>query len=189
MHTTIVNAGTAREGGRNAGTVKVWDPLVRVFHWSLAALVLGNFLTEDGDALHRWMGYATLLLIGIRLVWGFIGTRHARFADWVPRPSQVRTYVRERLAGRSRRRLGHNPAAAVMILALLAGVTLVGLTGWLQTTDAFFGVEWLEELHEVLAYGVLGLVGLHVLGAIVESFHYRENLVRAMFTGRKRKLD
>jgi len=189
MNATIVKPGTVKAGIANDGTVKVWDPLVRVFHWSLAALFLGNFLTEEGDALHRWMGYAVLALIGIRLLWGFIGTRYARFDDWVPRRGQVREYLRERLAGRSRRRLGHNPAAAVMILSLMGGVTLVGLTGWLQTTDAFFGAEWLEELHEVLAYGVLALVGLHVLAAIGESFHYRENLVRAMVTGRKRKLD
>lgn len=185
----IVKTGAARRDTKDTDTVKVWDPLVRVFHWSLAALFLGNFLTEEGDALHRWVGYATIALIGIRLVWGFIGTRHARFVDWVPRPGQVRTYLRERLAGRSRRRLGHNPAAAVMILALLAGVSLVGLSGWLQTTDAFFGAEWLEEVHEALAYGVLALVGLHVLAAIGESVHYRENLVRAMVTGRKRRLD
>lgn len=189
MNTTIDKVDTATQGSARDGTVKVWDPLVRVFHWSLAALFLGNFLTEEGDALHRWMGYAVLALIGIRLLWGFVGTRHARFADWVPRPAQVSAYLRERLAGRSRRRLGHNPAAAVMILALLAGVSLVGLTGWLQTTDAFFGVEWLEEVHEVLAYGVLALVGLHVAAAIGESVHYRENLVRAMVTGRKRRLD
>ncbi|WP_027484414.1 cytochrome b/b6 domain-containing protein [Rhodanobacter sp. OR87] len=169
-------------------TVKVWDPLVRVFHWSLAGLFLANFFTEDGELVHRGIGYAVLVLLAVRFVWGWVGTRHARFADWVPGPHRVRDYLRARLAGRSQRQLGHNPAAAMMILALLAGVLLVGVTGWLQTTDAFFGTPWLEELHELLAYGVLGLVVVHVLAAVGESVHYRENLVAAMVHGRKRAL-
>jgi cytochrome b len=169
--------------------VKVWDPLVRVFHWSLAGLFLANFFTEEGELVHRGFGYAILVLVAVRFVWGWIGTRHARFADWVPGPRRVREYLRARLAGRSQRQLGHNPAAAVMILALLAGVLLVGITGWLQTTDTFFGTPWLEELHELLAYGVLGLVVLHVLAAVGESVHYGENLVAAMIHGRKRALE
>lgn len=171
-----------------SATVKVWDPLVRVFHWSLAGLFLANFFTEDGELAHRGIGYAVLALLGVRFVWGWVGTRHARFSDWVPGPRRVRDYLRARLAGRSRRQLGHNPAAAVMILALLGGVLLVGITGWLQTTDRFFGAGWLEELHEVLAYGVLGLVVLHALAAVVESVHYGENLIAAMIHGRKRTL-
>ncbi|KQZ68490.1 cytochrome B [Rhodanobacter sp. Root561] len=168
--------------------VKVWDPLVRLFHWSLAGLFLANFFTDEGELVHRGFGYAILILIAVRFVWGWVGTRHARFADWVPGPRRVRDYLRQRLAGRSRRQLGHNPAAAVMILALLVGVLLVGVTGWLQTTDRFFGEGWLEELHEVLAYGVLGLVVLHVLAAVGESVHYGENLVASMIHGRKRAL-
>lgn len=169
-------------------TIKVWDPLVRVFHWSLAGLFLANFFTEDGELVHRGLGYAILGLLVVRFVWGWVGTRHARFSDWVVGPARVRHYLRERLAGRSRRQLGHNPGAAVMILALLGGVLLVAVTGWLQTTDYFFGVGWMEALHEVLAYGVLGLVVLHVLAAVSESVHYRENLIAAMVHGRKRPL-
>ncbi|RCS28993.1 cytochrome B [Rhodanobacter denitrificans] len=170
-------------------TVKVWDPLVRVFHWSLAGLFLANFFTDDGELAHRGIGYALLALLAVRFAWGWVGTPHARFSDWVPGPRRVRDYLRERLAGRSRRQLGHNPAAAVMILALLAGVLLVGVTGWLQTTDALFGAGWLEDLHEALAYGVLALVGVHVLAAVGESVHYGENLVAAMVHGRKRALE
>ena len=169
-------------------TVKVWDPLVRLFHWSLAGLFLANFFTEEGELVHRGFGYAILVLMAVRVAWGWIGTRHARFSDWVPGPERLRDYLRERLAGRSHRQLGHNPAAAVMILVLLAGVLLVAVTGWLQTTDRFFGDGWLENLHEVLAYGVLGLVVLHVLAAVGESMHYGENLIGAMIHGRKRAL-
>jgi cytochrome b len=169
-------------------TVKVWDPLVRLFHWSLAGLFLANFFTEDGELVHRGFGYAILILIALRFIWGWIGTRHARFSDWVPGPARVRDYLRQRLAGRSRRQLGHNPAAAVMILTLLGGVLLVAFTGWLQTTDRFFGDGWLQDLHEALAYGVLGLVVVHVLAAVGESVHYGENLIGAMIHGRKRAL-
>ena len=169
-------------------TVKVWDPLVRIFHWSLAGLFLANFFTEEGELVHRGIGYVLLGLIAVRFVWGWVGTRHARFSDWVPGPRRLRDYLRDRLAGRSQRQLGHNPGAAVMILALLGGVLLVGLTGWMQTTDAFFGAGWLEDVHEVLSYGVLALVGLHVLAAVGESVHYGENLVAAMIHGRKRAL-
>jgi cytochrome b len=170
-------------------TVKVWDPLVRLFHWSLAACVLGAFLVEEGDTAHRWLGYTALGLVAFRLLWGVVGSRHARFADWVRGPRAVVAYLRERRAGRSQRRLGHNPAAAVMILLLLGMVTAVGVTGWMQSWDGFFGAEWLEELHELLAWSLLGLIGLHVLAALVESIHYRENLIAAMWHGRKRALD
>ena len=170
-------------------TVKVWDPIVRTLHWSLAIGFLANFMNEGGDPLHNWLGYAALLVIAVRFFWGWVGPRHARFSDWVRGPRAVSRYLRERLVGLSRRQLGHNPGAAAMMLALLAGVVLVGVTGWLQTTDRFFGAEWLEEFHEVLAYSVLVLVGLHVVAAISESLHYRENLIASMFHGRKRALD
>ncbi|MEZ5566077.1 MAG: cytochrome b/b6 domain-containing protein [Gammaproteobacteria bacterium] len=169
-------------------TVKVWDPVVRVLHWSLAIVVLTDFIAEGGDPLHNWLGYIALFLIGVRFVWGWVGSAHARFSNWVRGPRAVRQYLRERLAGRSRRQLGHNPAAASMMVALLIGAAIVGITGWLQTTDYFFGTEWLEELHEVLAYVVLVMVGLHVLAAITESFYYRENLIASMLHGRKRAL-
>lgn len=169
--------------------VKVWDPLVRIFHWSLAACVFAAFLVEEGGTAHRWLGYAALGLVALRLIWGVVGSRHARFGDWVRGPRAVTAYLRERVAGRSRRRLGHNPAAAVMILALLAGVSVVGVTGWMLSWDRFLDAEWLEELHEVVAWGLLGLIGLHVLAAIVESVHYRENLIASMLHGRKRALD
>ncbi|HET7561876.1 MAG TPA: cytochrome b/b6 domain-containing protein [Rhodanobacteraceae bacterium] len=185
----IFRSAVGREADRARSTVKVWDPLVRLFHWSLAACIFGALLVEEGDTAHRVLGYIALGLVASRVAWGFVGTRHARFRDWVRGPRAIRTYLRERIAGTSRRRLGHNPAAGAMMLGLLAGVAAVGVTGWMQTLDAFWGAAWLENLHEVLAWSLLGLIGLHVLAALVESWHYRENLVAAMIHGRKRAPD
>src|SRR5690606_2314839 len=105
------NSAATTEGGHamNAATeslIKVWDPLVRLFHWSLAACVLGAFLVEEGDAAHQLLGYTALGLVGFRLAWGLVGPRHARFGDFVRGPRAIRTYLRERLAGTSQRRLG-----------------------------------------------------------------------------------
>jgi cytochrome b len=170
-----------------AATVKIWDPFVRVFHWSLVASFAVAWLSaEDVRVLHEWAGYAAGALIGLRLVWGIMGTRYARFRQFVRSPGAVAAYLRDIITGREARYLGHNPAGGLMILALLATMAAVATTGWMQTTDAWFGVDWVEAVHEVLASLMLGLVGLHVLGVLVASLRHRENLVRAMFTGRKR---
>jgi cytochrome b len=188
------------EPGRQAeeGRVRVWDPLVRVLHWSLAAAFFGAYLTEDWEIAHVWLGYAVLVIVAVRVVWGFVGTRHARFTDFVYRPSVVRAYLKDLMRFRHRRYLGHNPAGGYMILALLTFVTLTGATG-----VALYGAEehagplaglvasgWadaLEEMHEFLANFTLFLVVVHVLGVLMESVLHGENLVRAMWTGYKRR--
>jgi len=169
--------------------VKVWDPVVRLLHWSLALAVLGNFINEGGDLIHRWEGYAALALVASRIVWGFIGSPHARFNDWFPTPSRVSNYLRAQLRGEHPRYLGHNPAGAVMMLFLLLIVIAMGTTGYMMGTDAFFGEEWLEELHEILAYTLLAGVGLHVAAALIESWRHKENLPAAMIHGYKRTDD
>lgn len=170
-----------------AATVKVWDPMVRVFHWCLvASFAIAWLSAEEWADLHQWAGYAAAALIGLRLVWGIVGTRYARFTQFVKSPRTVAAYLRDIVLGRERRYLGHNPAGGLMILALIACMSALCLTGWLYTTDAFWGVEWVEETHETLANVLLALVGLHVGGVILAGFRHRENLVRAMVTGRKR---
>ena len=167
--------------------VKVWDPLVRVFHWSLVLCFGGAYLLgEDGGALHQALGYGVLGLVAFRVAWGFIGTRYARFGSFVPTPGRLAAYARDVLAHRERRYLGHNPAGGAMIVALLAALTGTGLTGWMMTTDAWWGAEWVEDVHEALAGGTQALVGLHVAGVAFSSIRHRENLVAAMFSGRKR---
>lgn len=166
--------------------VAVWDPLVRLFHWSLVAGVLLNqFVLEEGQASHRWVGYAAAMLVLARLVWGFVGSRHARFADFLPTPARLREQLRALRRGRAAAYVGHSPLGALMMLALMALVLMLGVTGWMQGTDAFWGEEWLEELHEALAQALLWAAALHALAAIVVGRLERVRLVRAMVTGVK----
>lgn len=168
-------------------TIRVWDPLVRLFHWSLAVSFALAWLTaEEWEDLHYWAGYTAAALIGFRLLWGLVGPRYARFSQFIRRPGDVARYVGAILTGREPRYLGHNPAGGLMILALLAGMALTALTGWMYTTDMFWGVEWVEETHEAAATLMLGLVGLHVAGVVLASLRHRENLALSMLTGRKR---
>jgi cytochrome b len=168
-------------------TVKVWDPLVRIFHWSLVASFAVAWATGDEwERLHIWAGYAAAALIAFRLLWGVAGPRYARFGQFVKSPGAALRYLRAMMSGHERRYLGHNPAGGLMIVALIAALAGVSLTGWMYTTDAFWGVEWVEETHEALANLLLILVGLHVAGVVVAGLRHHENLVRAMVTGRKR---
>lgn len=162
-----------------APAVKVWDPFVRLFHWSLVSCVLLNlFILEAGETVHEWTGYLASALVLARVSWGFVGSRHARFADFFPTPGRLYRHFKALSQGQHPQYAGHNPLGALMMLAL-------GLTGWLQTTEAYFGEEWLQELHEWLANGLLIAAGLHALAALVMGRLERVNLVKAMVTGVK----
>jgi cytochrome b len=168
-------------------TVKVWDPLVRVFHWSLVASFAVALVTADEwEGLHEWAGYAAAALIGFRIVWGLVGPKYARFSQFVRSPGAVADYLRSLVSGRERRYLGHNPAGGVMIVALILATTATALTGWMTTLPAYHGAEWVEEGHEVMANLMLVMVLLHVAGVVLAGLRHRENLVRAMIVGRKR---
>lgn len=167
-------------------TVKVWDPLVRIFHWSLVTSFAVAWISADHwQDLHELAGYTAAALVVVRLVWGLIGPRHARFGQFVRAPGEVARYLGALLRGRERRHLGHNPAGGAMVVCLLGGLILLTASGWLQT-DLFWGEEWVEEVHEALANLLLLLAAVHVAGVLLASLRHRENLVRAMLTGRKR---
>jgi cytochrome b len=182
--------------------IRVWDPLVRLFHWSLVAGFATAFIVED-DLLgvHVWAGYLVLALISVRLVWGLIGTRHARFSDFVRGPGAVLEYLRDVMRLRAPRYLGHNPAGGAMILLILIGLAATGISGLaLYGAEEFAGPlaetmrglppSWgdvLEETHEVLANLTLGLILIHVAGVLVSSLLHRENLIGAMISGNKRQ--
>ena len=121
-----------------AGSTKIWDPVVRVFHWGLAAAVFIALMFDEDRALHEAAGYAALVLVLVRVLWGFLGPRHARFSSFVRSPGAVLAYLKEVAGLRARRYLGHNPAGGAMILLLLAMVATAGISGWLSETDRFF---------------------------------------------------
>lgn len=177
--------------------IKVWDLAVRATHLLFAVLVLGAFLTADEDAntpLHMRLGLGLLGLALFRVVWGFVGTRHARFSDFVRSPAAVRKALSELVRGRPERSLGHNPVGAVMVLMLLAALLTVTLTGVVVA----LGPEWsgplalakgsahaVKEVHEVAAWTLVVLIGLHVAGVVTSSILEKQNLLLGMVTGFK----
>ena len=166
---------------------RVWDRFVRFFHWSLVSCVLINFfLVEDGETLHQWIGYVASGLVVARIVWGFVGSEHARFAGFFPTPARLRAHLAAMRTGKPELHLGHNPLGAVMMLALMVLVLALGVSGFLQTTDAFWGEAWLQEVHETLSSALIGLAALHAAAAIIMGRLEGVSLVGAMITGVKR---
>lgn len=215
-----MNADASRDARSTAipaqEDVKVWDIAVRVFHWSLVVFFFVSYLSGDDDSLlHVYAGYGVLALVAFRLVWGVIGTRHARFTDFVRGRAATAQYVRALLALKPPHYLGHNPLGGWMIIALLACLALSCWTGLLAYGAQGHGPlaeqsvvlvspamadddrdggraeggedEFWGEVHEVLSDFTLFLVFLHVIGAVVSSVVHRENLVKAMVTGYKRR--
>jgi cytochrome b len=187
----------------------VWDPFVRVAHWLLVVAFFVAYFTEDELLpVHVWAGYAVAAIVLARIAWGFLGAPHARFADFLYPPGTVLGYFGSLLRGTARRYLGHSPAGGAMVIVLLialAAVTgsglilyaydqqagpLAGLVSAQIAPDLFEAREdfW-EETHEILVNVTLVLVILHVAGVVLASVVHKENLVSAMFTGKKRSLN
>jgi cytochrome b len=166
----------------------VWDLFVRTFHWTLVSCVLLNyFALEEGETPHQWVGYLASALVIARVLWGFIGSRHARFADFFPTPARLKQHLHAMRTRQPEHHWGHNPLGAMMMLLLMSLVTALGVTGWLQGTDAYFGEEWLQELHELLAHALVLSAGLHALAALVMGRIERTRLIKAMVTGVKER--
>lgn len=179
---------SASPGQGAARTVPVWSPAVRLLHWTLAISMIAAFVThEGGGRLHEWVGYVALAAGTLRVLMGFFGRGTWRFAQFVRAPGRTMAYARDVLMRREAHYLGHNPLGAWMVLALLTDTLLAGLTGWLYTTDRFWGMKWLEELHEASGELIIPLLLLHVAGVVFTSIRQRENLVRAMVDGRKQQ--
>lgn len=184
----------------NPNEIKVWDPLVRSFHWVLVGAYLIAWLSEDDlEWLHVNAGYTIFGLIVVRLIWGFIGTQYARFSQFVMPFSAVKAHLKSVVKLHPDPHVGHNPVGGWMILALLASLLMATLSGmacyaaesqagplaaWFGQLSESQAHVW-EEVHEFFANFSLLLVTIHVGGVVVESLLQRENLIRAMITGRK----
>jgi cytochrome b len=167
--------------------IRVWDPFVRAFHWALAAsFAVAWISSESSVGLHDAAGYVAGALVTLRIAWGFAGPRYARFAQFVRSPQTVIGYLRAVRHGFERRYVGHNPAGGAMIVVLIGAMAATAFSGWLLTTDAFWGSEVMQRVHSALADGLLASVLVHVGGVAYASVRHRENLVRAMVVGDKR---
>lgn len=166
--------------------ILVWDIPTRVFHWTLALSFLGAYLTAESERyrdIHVVLGYTLLGLLAFRLLWGFAGTRYARFSAFLYKPAEILAYLRSLLRRTPQHYVGHNPAGAVAIFLLLGLGLLTGASGLLLYQE--IGGEALEEPHEVFANLMLAVVLVHIAGVFVSSWLHRENLVRSMLTGYK----
>ena len=185
----------------STNTVKVWDPFVRLFHWTLVLSFFIAYITEeDFLVIHSFAGYTVLALLLLRIIWGLIGTRHARFSDFTYSPQTIKTFIKDTLYLRAKRYLGHNPAGGAMILLMIISLLITTVTGlaiygieeqagplasWYTQEDSLWG-DVFEETHEFFANFTLLLVFIHVAGVIIESFIHKENLVKSMVDGKKR---
>lgn len=185
---------------KNAKTILVWDPLIRIFHWLLAgAFMVAWWIEDERMPLHLLAGSIIAGLLLFRLIWGFAGTRHSRFRDFAHRPAEILAHLKALLQLKASAHTGHTPAGSAMIFALLtalvlligSGIALYGMQegrGPLAVLSGHAGLSTLyalETLHGWLADGIALLVVLHIAGVIGESLLQRENLAISMITGRK----
>jgi len=166
--------------------VKTWDIFIRTFHWSVVMIILADFTFFEEGRVHETLGYILLGLLGMRFIWGFIGSKYARFKDFFPTPTRLKKHLGEMGDGEKTSYMGHNPIGALMIFNLYLALLLLSLSGYLSITDRFWGVEWVEELHEFFAGYLLASVALHVTGVLCESRRSGINLISAMITGIKK---
>lgn len=179
--------------------IPVWDPFVRLFHWLLVAAFVSSWLTQEEQYnMHLLAGYATLELVCLRFVWGMIGTQHARFTDFAYSPFTIYAYMKSTAAGHSKRYIGHNPAAGVMIFAQLTGLLFVTISGialdgaenWagpMAEMNLYHYTGQIQSIHVQSTNLLLILIVLHLLGVLHSSLTHHENLIRAMITGKKRE--
>jgi cytochrome b len=181
--------------------VYVWDPFVRLFHWTLVVAFTVAYVLTDEDVLkiHVWSGYVVGALVVARVIWGFVGPEHARFTDFVYAPGASLRYVRDLILFKAERHLGHSPGGGAMVVTLLVFLAATVITGLVvyggdQQAGPLAGMftkefgESFEGVHELIANITLALVLAHISAVILASFVFRENLPRAMFTGYKRPL-
>ena len=204
-------------------TRPIWDPLVRIGHWTLVIAFFTAYLSgDDLFNIHKWAGYVVAGYVLVRIVWGLIGTRYARFTNFVRGPGAVLGYLRGLFTGHVKDYAGHNPAGGAMVVALLfsllvttgSGMALyavednAGPLAGIVTEETFapmasaFGEEGehgrdeesgaeelLEGVHKAFVYITLALIGLHLAGVVASSLAHKQNLARAMVTGRKPETD
>lgn len=167
-------------------SIYVWDWGVRLFHWSLVIAFFSNdWLIDDDSDLHEYVGYFVVALLAFRLIWGFLGLKHARFSEFPISFEQCLGQIKDIALDRKHIHIGHTPLGSVMVYNLLVAIGMIGLSGYLMTTDMFWGMEWLEELHEgCVVWAEISII-VHIAAVIFESKRTKVNLPKAMLNGVK----
>lgn len=174
-------------GSDSSRVIPVWDPLVRLIHWTLLiAILLNGLILEPEGNWHHWVGYMAVALVAIRTIWGLLGPRPARFSAFPPRPKAALQHAREFFSETRTLHLSHNPLGALMAYNIWLTILAMGVTGYMMGTVRFFGLDWVEELHELAFNWLLLSIALHLLGVLVETKLSGVSLVKAMLDGRKR---
>ena len=187
--------------GAEGSTVTVWDRFLRFFHWTLVFCFATAFISGEArvSTIHVLVGYVLCVLLAARVYWGFKGSEYARFRAFIFPISEALEYLRSMLKGNPKHYYGHNPAGALMVFTMFGLLAVIFVTGLLSlgTIDfdgplVFLANRVSDEasyvfrnLHHLLPPVALGLVVLHLLGVLVGSIQHKENLVRAMLTGKK----
>jgi cytochrome b len=187
MNARFASRGEAPPTGTTGKEILVWDAPVRVLHWLMVFSFTGAYLTAESERLsllHATLGYTLAGLVAFRIAWGLVGTRHARFSNFVRAPKAAARYLGSMLRGAPEHHTGHNPAGALAIVCLLGLAAATTASGWATYND--FAGGWAEDFHEGAAGLMLAVVGVHVAGVLLGSWLHRENLVASMISGRKR---
>lgn len=166
--------------------ILIWDAPTRVFHWLQAISFLGAYLTSESERnrdIHMAFGYILLGLIVFRFLWGFLGTRYARFSSFLFKPAEIGAYLLSLFKGKSKHYLGHNPAGSVSVWLLLSLGLFICVTGVMALQDD--AADAVVMLHGAATKIMLAVILLHIVGVLVSSVLHRENLVRSMITGFK----
>lgn len=169
--------------------ILVWDVPTRVFHWLLVLCFAGAWLTSESERLqmiHYAFGYSAVALVLFRLVWGFVGTKYARFTQFLRGPNEMAGHIKSVLSSHQHSSPGHNPVGGIVMVGLMLIILLIGLTGYWSVKE-FLG-DFMSEAHEAIASIALGLAILHIAAAVIMSLLQKENLIRAMVNGKKQGL-
>ncbi len=174
-------------GRSSARYVTVWDPLVRLIHWGLVlSILLNSTIIDEESNLYEWIGYIAVGLVGVRLIWGLIGPRYARFSIFPPNPAAALRHLVALSKGDKTLHLSHNPLGALMAYNIWVMVLILGVTGYMMGTIRFFGVEWVEEAHELAFNWLMISIAIHIGGVLFDSWRTGISLIRAVIDGRKR---
>jgi cytochrome b len=169
-------------------TEQLWDPLIRIFHWSIAAIFVANyFFNEAGDDWHQWLGYVAVAWLLVRFFWGFLGKGAARWDDFFPTRTNLAQHLTALIKGEPYHRRGHSPLGGLVMILMMLCILALGITGFMMAEiDYFWGEDWVLNLHSWIANTLLSLVLIHIFAALFESYCLKENLPLSMITGKRR---